>query len=359
MVLDLVLNILNYKIIGNEVWRFLLLIFIFILYVPVSRILINTIRKYFKKFSNYTKGKIDDYIFESLNPSLRMITFAVVFYLGYSVMNLGGLQTIFEKIFRFLIILPIVFFMIKFITAMLRHYLLDKSQTIKLQETTIDLLVKIVRVTLFIIGILLVLSNLGINVSAFVAGLGIGGLAFALAAQDLLKNFFSGIALIFDGTFHKGERVNFEGHDGNIVEVNLRTTKVRTRDGAMLTIPNALLADNIVENVAKAPKLRVTITIGLTYDTDVDKLEKAKAIILEAIKEEEEVNEDQAWVYFTDFNAYSQDIKARFFTKKVSMKDNWAKRNEFRDRINFKIKKEFEKAGIEMAFPTQTIELKK
>ena len=136
----------------------------------------------------------------------------------------------------------------------------------------------IIRIALFLIGFLLILSNLGYNISSLLAGLGVGGLAFALAAQDILKNFFAGIALIFDKTFNKGERVQFQGNSGIIEELKLRSTKLRTYDGTLLTIPNSQLSDNIVENVTKVPRVKVVMTIGVVYGTTSKKIKDVNFI---------------------------------------------------------------------------------
>jgi len=357
--MDYLINILNYKLLYNELWRVIVSLLILLSYFPISSIIIEYIRKKLNEFANKTKGRFDNYIIESLSPSLKMFTFAFSFYFATSFLVLETeVKVITAKIFSFLVIVPIVFFVVRFVTAILTHFLQGNGKRSREQATTIDLIVKMTRISLFLIWGLLILSNLWFNISALIAGLWVGGIAFALAAQDLLKNLFSGIALIFDKTFYKWDRVYFQDYDGNIEEVNLRSTKVRTRDGAVLTIPNAMLSDNIVENVAKAPMLRETISIGVTYDTSTEKLKKAKEIIYNAIQKED-IQKERCWVHFTEFGDFSLIIKARFFTKNITMKDSWGTRNGIKDRINFEIKKEFEKEGIEIAFPTQTIEIKR
>ena len=130
-----------------------------------------------------------------------MFVLALLFYYGSTYVNQGPLAPIFMKIFNFLLIIPVVYFLIKFTTEMIGFYLKGHRAKSKVNEAAIDLLMSITRIALVIIGLLLILSNLGYNVTALLTGLGVGGLAFALAAQDILKNFFAGIALIFDKTF--------------------------------------------------------------------------------------------------------------------------------------------------------------
>ena len=358
MVLDMLSSWVNYSFFGNEIWRYVVFIFLMGITIPVAKIIIYILHNFLFKWAEKTNFKLDDIFFRSINPSITMFAFAGLFYLGSSILNQGNYDVIFTKIFNFLIIVPIVYFLIKFSTESIGYYLKGDTKSKKINEAAIDLLMQIVRIALFLIGILLILSNLGYNVSALLAGLGVGGLAFALAAQDLLKNFFAGISLIFDKTFNKGERVQFQGNSGKIEELRLRSTKLRTYDGTLLTIPNAMLSDNIVENVTKVPRVKVAMTLGVTYDTSSKKLKEAKKIIMDAIKKHEDADEESTWIYFDNFGAYSLDIQVIYYSKGLKM-DDWPARIHMKEDINFAIKEGFEKAKIEMAFPTQTIEVKK
>jgi len=125
-----------------------------------------------------------------------------------------------------------------------------------------------------------------------------------------------------------------------------------------LTIPNAKLADNIVENVTKVPRVKVKMTLGVTYNTSSKKLKEAKKIIQKAIDDNEDADGESTTIYFDNFGAYSLDIKVFYYANTLTM-NNWKQRVKMKDEVNFAIKDGFEKAGIEFAFPTQTIELKK
>lgn len=351
-------NILSFEFFGNQIWTFLAFFLILFISYPLSKLLLYVLENYIKKFTEHTQMKLDDIIFKSINPPISMFIFAILFYFA-SAYFVGIIADIASKIFNFLIVIPIVYFMIKFSTEMIGYYLKgERARLRKINEAAIDLLMQIIRISLFFVGILLILSNLGYDISALIAGLGVGGLAFALAAQDILKNFFAGIALIFDKTFGKGERVNFEGNSGVIEELKLRSTKIRTYDGTVLTIPNAKLADNIVENVTKVPRVKVKMTLGVVYNTSSKKLKQAKDIIQKAIDSQEDADGESTTIFFDNFGAYSLDIKVYYYAKILNM-DDWKPRVNMKDEVNFAIKDGFEKAGIEFAFPTQTIELQK
>jgi len=119
-----------------------------------------------------------------------------------------------------------------------------------------------------------------------------------------------------------------------------------------------MLADNIVENVTKVPRVKVKMTLGVTYDTSSEKLREAKKIIMDALKKQPDVNEESATIYFDNFGPYSLDIQVYYYAKKLTMND-WTPRVKMKEDVNFMILEGFEKAKIEFAFPTQTVEIKK
>jgi len=345
-------------IFGNELWRYLIFVVFLALTWPIGKLINYILNNFLKKWAEKTSFKLDDILINSLNPPINMFILAAMFYFGMDFIS-GAPLPILKKLFNFLLIVPFVYFLIKFSTEAIGFYLKEgRENKSKVNEAAVDLLMQVIRILLFLIGILLILANLGYNISALLAGLGVGGLAFALAAQDILKNFFAGIALIFDEAFKKGERVNFQGQAGFIENVTLRSTKLRTYDSTILTIPNAMLADNIVENVSRVPRVKVKMTIGVTYDTSVKKLKEAKKIIYNAVKNNSEANEEACDIWFDNYGPYSLDIQVIYYAKKLSMRD-WPARIHMKEDVNFAIKEGFEKAKIDMAFPTQTIELKK
>jgi MscS family membrane protein len=355
--IDFILQQLSYTVYGNTLLQILIALLLFLFYPIFSKIILFIIEHYVKKITEKSSNNLDDIIVASLLPPLKMFVFAGLFYIGILQLNLGGFDEIANQIFNFLLIIPFVYFMIKFSTQSIRYYLKGQSDTTKLNEAAIDIIMQLVQITLVLIGILLILSNMGYNISALLAGLGVGGLAFALAAQDLLKNLFAGISLIFDKTFNKGERVEFQGNSGVIEELKLRSTKLRTYDGTLLTIPNSQLADNIVENVTKVPRVKVVMTIGLVYSTTAKEMKKAKQIIQDAIDQQEDADGESTTIYFDNFGAYSLDIIVYYYAKTLTM-DDWTKRTQMKEDVNMYILEYFEQAGLSMAFPTQTIELK-
>ncbi len=222
-----------------------------------------------------------------------------------------------------------------------------------------DMLVPIVSKSLQVTVILLVIVQIaqilsGQELSAIIAGLGIGGLAVALAAQDTLKNFFGTLTLLADKPFQLGERVNIDGHDGPVEEVGMRSTRIRTLDGHLVSIPNGELANKAIWNIGKRPHIRRLFSITVTYDTPPVKMREAKQILEDILKDHEGMHADfPPRVYFNDFNDASLGFMLIYWYHPA---DYWAFM-AFSERVNMAILERFNDAGIEFAFPTQTLYL--
>jgi small-conductance mechanosensitive channel len=191
----------------------------------------------------------------------------------------------------------------------------------------------------------------GKPMSTLLAGLGIGGLAIALASQDTLKNFFGSIVIMLDKPFRVGQRVVVEGNDGVVEEIGFRSTRVRTLTGHLVTVPNEKMASANIENIGHRPSIRRLSNITITYDTPLQKVEKAVNIIRNILDNHEGMHPDfPPRVYFNEFNDASLNILMIYW---YHPPDYWAF-VAFSERVNLQIMHEFEKEGIEFAFPTTT-----
>jgi len=253
--------------------------------------------------------------------------------------------------------------------ALLVYYLVEvpsawlARQTEKTESKFDDMLVPIVRkslrVTVIVFAVVSIAQSLSDKpISGLIAGLGIGGLAFALAAQDTIKNLFGSLVIFSDKPFALGERISYDGHDGVVEEVGLRSTRLRRSDGHIVTIPNGELANKSIHNIAKRPFIRRIFTIGVTYDTSPEKLKEAKEILEDILKDHEGLDPNGNLlprVHFSDFSASSLDFKCMYWYHPPAYWDYM----DFSERVNLEIVQRFNEAGIEFAFPTQTIHLAK
>jgi MscS family membrane protein len=206
---------------------------------------------------------------------------------------------------------------------------------------------------LLIFGVLIAAQSLGADVKAFLAGLGIGGLAFALAAQDTLANVFGSVVVAVDQPFRIGEFVQIGAHQGVVEDIGLRSTKLRTPARTLIAIPNKTVAGEAINNFSRMPQRRVDQTIGLTYSSKSTQIEGLLEDVRALLKRDSGVHQDFIAVNFINYGAFSLDIQIIYFVANPDLQVTF----QTRERINLAIMRLVEARGLNFAFPTQTIEL--
>lgn len=232
-----------------------------------------------------------------------------------------------------------------------------------LAQNLAPLVRKTLRVFLVVIAVLFIFDSVfNQDIGAWLAGLGIASIAISLAAQDSIKNLFGSITIVLDQPFQVGERINYSGYDGVVEEIGFRSTKVRTLTGHLVTIPNSRIVNDPVENIARRPSIRRIMNVTITYDTSKEKIEQAVQILRDILEEEDicepihaTINGDEfpPRVYFNDLNADSLNLFVIYWYAPPAYWDYM----DHCQRLHLRIFEEFDKAGIEFAFPTQTLYL--
>lgn len=242
-----------------------------------------------------------------------------------------------------------------------------KKLTAKTESELDDMLAPMVRKTLrifiVILAFLLIAENVfGQDIGAWLAGLGIAGLAFSLAAQDSIKNLFGSLTIVLDRPFKVGDRVAYAGFDGPVEEIGFRSTKIRTLTGHLVTVPNSRIVNDPVENIGARPCIRRIMNVTITYDTPPEKIVQAVQIVRDILEEpgiaepiHGRIGDDEfpPRVYFNDFNAASLNIIVIYWFFPPAYWDFL----EHCQQINEKLFKAYGEAGIDFAFPTQTLYL--
>ncbi len=225
----------------------------------------------------------------------------------------------------------------------------------KMDDMLAPLVRKSLRVTIFVFTLLQVATVLSDKpLTSLLAGLGVGGLAIALAAQDTVKNFFGSLLILADKPFELGDRIIVDGHDGPVEEVGFRSTRVRTLEGNLVSIPNGDLANKAIINVGRRRSIRRIVNLGVTYDTPPEKLELALKIVKDALDNHEGMDsENPPKVFFNDFQDSALNIFAIYW---YFPPDYWAY-CEMCERLNFEILRRFNEEGIEFAFPSRSLYL--
>ena len=217
-----------------------------------------------------------------------------------------------------------------------------------------NLVKKSLRVFIIIVGVVMVIDNLGYNIGGILATLGSGGAAFAFAAKDTIANLYGSIALALDRPFRVGDWIQVGSVvDGDVEEIGLRSTKVRTWPKTVISIPNAVLANEMINNWSRMPKRRVKQVVGVTYETNPETMEQIVEAIRDVLRTDEGVNQEFILVNWTDFGSSSLDILVYYFTTTTK----WLEHMDIRQRINVKIAKVVAAHGSSVAFPTRTLYL--
>lgn len=223
----------------------------------------------------------------------------------------------------------------------------------KVDDMLVPLVRKTLRITIVILALLQVATSLSDKpVTSLLAGLGIGGLAVALAAQDTLKNFFGSLLILADKPFEIGDRIVVDEHDGPVEEIGFRSTRIRTLEGHLVTVPNSEMASKAIQNIGKRRYIRRLFTVSITYDTPPDMVQRAVDIIKDILKNHEGENADfPPRVFFNEFADCSLNILVIYWYHPPSYWDFLA----FSERVNMEILRRFNEEGIEFAFPSRTL----
>lgn len=219
----------------------------------------------------------------------------------------------------------------------------------------VPFLSKILRFAVVALVVVVVAGEWGYSISGFVAGLGLGGLAFALAAQDTIGNFFGGVIIITEKPFSKGDWIKTPSVEGTVEDITFRSTQIRTFEDSVIVVPNSTLANEPITNWSQMNKRRITFSLGVRYSTSKEKLERCVRSIEALLRSHEEVDQNVIMVRFSEFNDSSLDIFIYFFTKTTV----WAEWYRIKENINFEIMNILEEEGVEVAFPSRTVYLEK
>ncbi|MEE9162699.1 MAG: mechanosensitive ion channel family protein [Candidatus Neomarinimicrobiota bacterium] len=207
------------------------------------------------------------------------------------------------------------------------------------------------RVTIVLLGALLIIQNLGYSVSSLLAGLGIGGLAIALAGQDTIANLFGSLVVLTDRPMVIGDRVQIGDVQGTVESIGFRSTRIRTFEKSLVAIPNKMLAAETIENWSAQPGRRVRMTVGVQYDSPPDKLQSLLDAMRAILAGNDEIDPEGQYVHFVNFGPSSLDILVNYVTKTTDYQEHL----QVREQINLAMMAKVESLGLAFAFPSTTV----
>ena len=340
------LEIMNYTILNLPLYKFIIAFFVFFVFIFARKLFTLTIVKTTKVFVGKTKTEIDDKILDSLIKPLDFLFIIFGLHISSIVLSIDTYVIVFTK---GMMIFSLFWFLFNLVISFEKDILKLFNKRIS-QEIGL-FLVKALKVFVIALGLVAVLQNFGINVSAFIASLGLGGLAFALAAKDTAANLFGGFAILTDNIFKIGDWIKVGSVEGIVEDIGMRTTKIRAFDKRLIVMPNATIANSAVDNFSRRDRRRINMRIGLTYSTTPEEMQTILKEIREMLQNHPMIHDDPLFVYFDKFDDSSLSLFFYLFTKTAV----WEEYLKIREDINLKIIEIVEKNGSSFAFPSQSI----
>jgi len=346
---------LNYQFLGNSGKSYLTSLLIFLILLIVLRIFRQKIFFHLKEKAKKTKTEIDDILIEIIEGVKPPFYFFISLYFAlYSL----KIPEKFQKIINSLFILVIVYQVIKSFHISLNR--ISEKITQKEEgkeklkkEASLKGLFLLIKIAIWTIAVLIILSSWGINVNSLIAGLGIGGIAVALAVQNILGDIFSSFSLIFDKPFEVGDFIVVGSNNGIVKKIGIKTTRIQTLQGEELIISNKELTESRIQNFGRMRERRIQFNFGVCYETPLEKLKKIPEIVKEIITNIEKTRLDR--VHFKEFGNSALIFEVVYYV----LSPDYSEYMDIQQKINFALKESFEKEKIEFAYPTQTIYLAK
>jgi small-conductance mechanosensitive channel len=308
--------------------------------------------KFLKAWAKKTTTKIDNKFViafeQKIKPFLNLLYFGVLY---FSIKQLNFNPQI-EKFLNVFFIVLLTFFGVRFLLSIITYsvetYWIKKEKDLS-KKQVLKGVITILNLVAWSIAIIILLDNLGIKVSALVAGLGIGGIAIALAAQTLLGDFFSYFIIFFDRPFKIGDFIIVGDYLGTVDHIGLKTTRIHSLSGEQIVFSNQDLTNSRVRNYKRMDRRRVSFQFGLIYQTSLEQLKKVPRIVENIITNIPETSFDRA--HFASYGDSSLNFEVVYYV----LGNDYNKYMNLQQEINFQLKEVFEKEKIEFAYPTQTI----
>ncbi len=301
-------------------------------------------------FSTRTRTDVDDLVTEVLGKTRTTILLLLAAYAGSLSLSLPDrLQAILRHVAFIAAAIQIGIWLSAALGLSIERYRARVIAEDPESATGLRAIGYIGRGIIWVIVLLVMFDNVGVDVTTLVAGLGVGGIAVALAVQGILGDVFASLSIIFDKPFLVGDFVRVGDSTGSVENIGIKTTRLRSLSGEQLVISNSDMLGSRIQNFGRMYERRAAFTLGVTYDTPREKLARIPEMVRQAIEAEEGVRFDRA--HFKEFGAYSLNIDAVYYV----LSPEYARYMDIQQRINLEISRRFEEEGIEFAFPTQVV----
>ena len=325
---------------------------LFVAAILLRRVVTNIIFRGLKKLAERTETTLDDKLFPALEQPVAALVMVLGIFAALSVLKLSPRVDRLIDHGATIAVLAVLFWgLLRAGGAVLNHLEeIAHEKQIGIAHF-MPLIKKALAALVIVFGVLMGIKSLGVDVGAVLTGLGIGGLAFAFAAQDTIANLFGSFVVVLDHPFKVGDYIRIGSNEGTVEDIGLRSTRLRSSARTQIVLPNKTVAAEPVINFTRMPQRRVDQTIGLTYNTTAEQMEAALGDIRRILQDDPGVHQEFVTVNFAEYNASSLDIQITYFTADPDFK----KHLYVRERINLKIMRAVAERGLSFAFPTQTL----
>lgn len=306
-----------------------------------------------QRISKSTSTYVDDLVLNVLSETKQYFIIGVSLFVGFQALHLDKTHGHYaDNAFVILIALQAIIWGKEAVKSWV-EFTIQKKNNDPSVKTSLGFIGIILKFALIIVVILSALNNLGVNVTTFIAGLGVGGIAIALATQNILGDLFSSLSIVLDKPFVVGDFVSLGAEMGTIEYVGLKTTRIRSLSGEQIVVSNSDLTKSKIRNFKRMQERRVTFKLGLKYSTNREELKKVPGLIESTIKKYDSVRFDRA--HFLNYGAYALEVDVVYYF----LSPDFNAYADFHQKILFELGDILFERGVEFAFPTQTIVLEK
>ncbi len=342
------LQFLQKQFLSNQIYDYLIALAILIAGSIVARLLCRFIFQRFKKWADRTPTALDNRLITIIERHSIPIIYLGSFYLAIS--NLV-LHPILDRVIQVILIILATIVGVRLINSLVKYFLrlywITHNRDDANFELSINAILPAIRTVVWVVGLLFILDNLGFNISAVIASLGIGGVAVALASQGILQDLFSYFAILLDRPFELGDFIIVGDYMGDVVYVGIKTTRLKSINGEEIIIANTDLTGSRIRNFKRMRKRRIVFKFGVIYETHSEQLSAIPTIVENIIRQTKNTTFDRA--HFCSYGDFSLDFEVVYLIDS----NDYSVYMDAQQQINFQLKQEFEKKGIQFAYPTQ------
>lgn len=346
---------LQAELLGHPYWQYLSSLLYVLLAFLVSKLVDWLINVQLRKWASRTVTEWDDIVVGLFDGPIKVIVFVLLLNIGLQMFDWPAwAEKWFSKLTIFAVGVSLIVVVLKAIDALggvwKRRLPADGDRSFN--ESFVSLTVKVLKAALVIVALFTVLGNLGFDIRTALASVSIVGLALGLAAQDTVGNLFGAVAVFVDKPFKIGDRVRIGDVDGTVEDMGVRSTRIRSLEGFVVTVPNKNIGNATVINITQRPTIRANFAVGITYDTPADRVRRAVQILEEIFKGHAKTAD--VVIHFNKFADFYLNIDILYWCRTTDWKEFCATLQE----LNLTIKERFDAEGIGFAFPTQTLYLR-